>query len=905
LPLPGVTTALYGIFFASGLASLVFETLWFRQAGLVFGNTVWAASITTASFMAGLALGSGLAARYGAGLARPLRAYAVLEATIGAAGLTLVLVFPYLVALLAPVFRPFLDTPAALNAVRMGLAFVLLLVPATAMGATLPVVARALGPRHGDFGRLLGRLYGINTAGAVAGALAGEAFLIERLGIRGTGIAAALVDVAAAGAAMALARALPAPAPVPAGRRAAAVPAPARRILLAAFLCGGILLGLEVVWFRFLLLFLEATSLIFAVLLAVVLAGIAAGGLAASRWLRAEPGAHRRAASLALLAGAACALSYAAFTGAMPAFHRSLMTGFWEVAWMGARLMLPTCVLSGLLFPLLGKSLREHVPSEAAAAGWLTLANTLGGVCGALLAGFLLLPRLGVERSLFVLAGAYALAAALAAWDTRAALRGRRELAWALGAAVAFLAVLALFPHGLMRNHYVPQAVRRWTGDDSRIAAMREGLTETVVYLRKDLLGEPLYFRLMTNSISMASTHVGSQRYMGLFAWWPLALHPQARDALLISYGIGTTARTLVQSDALASLDVVDTSADVLEMSRLAIPDAHPLDDPRVRVHVEDGRFFLTTTQRTYDIITSEPPPPKEVVSLYTREYFHLLRSRLRPGGLATYWLPVAIVEPPDFKAIVRAFCDAFPDCTLWTGYGPEWMLAGSRGTFRAPAEADVRRLWDDPRSGPALRRAGLEVPEQLGTLFIADARHLAELTAGVPPVDDDHPYRLSPHRASVRADFYSSFASTAANRQRFLESPTIRDWWPPALREATIPFFAPQSVLNRRGWASYGAAEVGVADARELLLGTSLRTGVSWMLRSGEAEQEIAARALARGTGGAVAREHAGIRALADRDYSAAGRHFAAALEQGGDPRRLDPLRALAAELAGAAGTD
>jgi predicted membrane-bound spermidine synthase len=902
---PAVTAALFAVFFLSGLASLVFETLWFRQAGLVFGNTVWATSITTASFMGGLALGSALAARHGGRLARPLRAYAALEAVVAAAGLGLVLAFPHLVEVLAPVFRPFLDRLPALNAMRTGLAFALLLVPATAMGATLPIVTRALSPRHPDFGRLLGRLYGVNTVGAVAGALAGELWLIERLGIRGTGLAAASLDLVAAGAALAVSLREPPQAPEARSPAAGAVPPAARRVLAAAALCGGILLALEVVWFRFLLLFLEATSLIFAVLLAVVLAGIALGGLAGAAWLGRDRGAHRRAASVALLAGAACALSYAAFTGALGAFHRSLMTGSGEVAWFGLRLMLPTCFASGVLFPLLGQSLREHLPSDARAAGWLTLANTVGGLAGALLAGFVLLPRLGVEASLFALAAAYALVAVLAGVGRAAAGAPVRAMRWALLATGgAFVATLALFPHGLMRNHYVPQAVRRWMGADTRIAAVREGLTETVVYLRKDFLGEPLYFRLVTNSVSMASTHVGSQRYMGLFAWWPLALHPRARDALLISYGVGTTASALARSETLETIDVVDTSADVLQMSRLAIPDAHPLDDPRVHAHVEDGRFFLTTAERAYDIITSEPPPPKEVVSLYTREYFTLLKRRLKPGGLATYWLPVAILEPSDFKAIARAFCEAFPDCTLWTGYGPEWMLAGGQGSVVRPSEEEFGRLWRDPRTAPALRRAGLEVPEQLGSLFIADAPALAAWTAGVPPVDDDHPYRLTPHRAQVRAEFYASFASTAENQRRFAQSEAVRALWPEALRERSLAWFSPQAVVNRKGWSSYGAAQVGVADARELLLGTPLRTPVSWMLQSGVAEQEIAARAVARGDDGALAREHLGIAALAARDYAGAERQFAAALAAGGPAPRLQELRALAQEAATTTGT-
>ena len=185
---------------------------------------------------------------------------------------------------------------------------------------------------------------------------------------------------------------------------------------------------------------------------------------------------------------------------------------------------------------------------------------------------------------------------------------------------------------------------------------------------------------------------------MSLFVHWPLALKPDVSSALLISYGIGITAKTLTNFPELESIEVVDISRDILELSRdvAMFREGHPLDDPRVRVHVEDGRFFLQTVDRSVDLITGEPPPPKSagIVNLYSREYFHLLRARLAPGGLATYWLPIYQMQPDEGRAIVRAFCDAFPDCTLWTGRGFEWMLAGSRD-YSGPASAEgLARLW-------------------------------------------------------------------------------------------------------------------------------------------------------------------------------------------------------------------
>src|SRR5262245_61184370 len=198
--------ALCAIFFLSGAAALVFETLWFHQAALAFGSSVWATSLVVAAFMGGLALGNALAARLGHRLARPLRAYALLELAIGASGTALVPALPWLTPLLARVLGPFAESPAILNPLRLVTAFGLLLAPATAMGATLPLVVASLLRADPRFGRALGRLYGWNTLGAVVGALAGEVVLFEAFGIRGTALVACAANAAAAAGALALSR---------------------------------------------------------------------------------------------------------------------------------------------------------------------------------------------------------------------------------------------------------------------------------------------------------------------------------------------------------------------------------------------------------------------------------------------------------------------------------------------------------------------------------------------------------------------------------------------------------------------------------------------------------------------------------------------------------------------------
>jgi predicted membrane-bound spermidine synthase len=889
--------ALCAVFFAGGAAALVFEMLWFRQAGLLLGNTVWTSALVTASFMAGLAIGNAAAARRGWRLARPLRAYAALEATVAATGLALVAAIPHLIPLLAPALTA-IGSRALLDAARLGAAFLLLAVPSSAMGATLPVLARALAGHEADFGRVLGRLYGWNTLGAVTGALAGEALLIGALGITGAGAVAAALNLTAAGSALLLDRKWPSVTGAP----PLAAPPRAARLEAAAFVAGGLLLALEIVWFRFMLLFVAGTSLAFAVMLAMVLVGIALGGLLASAVLRRRPEPHRLASVVALAGGIAVVAGYATFAPVLAALADP--PSQWRgTGILSAVLMLPVCLASGVLFVALGKSLHAEVGEEAAAAGRLTLANTLGAMTGALGAGFVLLPILGIERSLFVLAAGYVVVAALVPAPAP------RRPRLVLGAWAALAAALALFPFGSMASTYTERVRVRFSGTaPATLAAWKESLTETVFILRYDIAGVPREWRLATNGTSMATTGFHSRRYMGLYAWWPVAVHPGPRRALLISYGLGTTARALVETRELERIDVVDVSADVLALSAITWPEpsADPLRDPRVRTHVEDGRFFLQTARDSYDLITGEPPPPKTagMVNLYSREYFALMKARLAPGGIVTYWLPVLQMEPRESFGVARAFCDVFGDCSLWTGVGHEWMLAGTAGASGGVSEERFARQWSDPRVGPLLREAGLDSPAHLGATFLADAAALRALTDGVPPVVDGHPYRLDPSDLGpFPSPEYHRLMDTGAARARFRASPLVARLWPARWAEATLPRFDDQAVLNRIAWYQEGVAGAPDAATLERALAPDASRAVALFAFSSSArEQESARAAAAQGATSPELFEIFGIGALVRGEYAAADAYFTRAQPYAGARATLlAEWRALARRLGGA----
>lgn len=869
--------AVYLLFFLSGSSGLLFETLWTYQETLALGSGFGAVTAVLSAFMAGLALGNFLALRRSA---CALGTYAILEAVVLGTGLVALGLIPFLGRIMAPVLGAASVHPALLHALRFGISFIVLAVPSTAMGMTLPALAQSLGGEHGAFRAILGRLYGWNTLGAIAGVLAGELLLLPRLGIFGTGACAASLNGVAALGAWWISRrsqALGNPVQAPWDLKGARDLIPA---LVAVFLAGFALLALEVIWTRFLALFFINRSLSFAIMLVTVLGGIALGGMAGGgSWI---PRPH--AFLLMLGAGVAVLASYAAF----PLYHRPLPSVIEDAGTImkdSFLLQFPVSFLSGAFFTLAGTAIRERVPSSQAAAGLLVMVNTLGAAAGAVVAGYLLIPGLGVEKSLFVLTLVYALAGLL--WARR--VEGDRR--WTLIGAGCLAAGLMLFPFGRFAAQHVPDVLGTWiTYPGTRLVAMREGLTETIFYMETEKFGRHLNHRMLVNSFSMSANTVPADRYMKLFVYWPIALHPAPKDALLICFGVGSTAQALTRSRELEHIDMVDLSRDVLDLSSIVFPDPslNPLHDPRVTVHVEDGRFYLQTHSKTWDVITGEPPPPGHpgVEGLYSREYFSLLRDHLSPGGIATYWLPIHVLSESSARSILKAWSEVFDTCFLWRGSRQDLVMVGFRGKPAAVTEARFAAQWTDPATASDLADVGFDLPELLGTGFVGDSDYVRSLTCGDEPTLDAYPKRIGPGGTEDKKMFETWFDS-AASARRFAESRSIAALWPAALRERTLKYFPWETSLASLGSYPWRARAPAFSLFHQLCTETPLRTLVVWALDGDRDSLRAAAQAEPSVRSLPAAQYYLGVRALADRDFSRAADHFLRTIE-GPEAKRM-----------------
>lgn len=882
-----MTIILCMIFFLSGASALIFELLWFQLSGLVFGNSVWATAVVLAGFMGGLALGSTLVAFKGHKIKSPIRTYALLEITIGISGFLLVLILPNLTQIFVPLFRLFLGSEFILTSIKASAALILMLLPAGAMGATLPILVKTLYKKSPNFGRVLGILYGWNTFGAMAGVLVGELFLIKWLGIRKTGLMAASFNLLAAAGAMAVYKIKLAGKTTPIATDTTQSPSTYSvktfRLLFTGFLSGLAMLGLEIIWFRFMLLFFNTTSWNFAFMLATVLLGISLGGIIAAKLFHSRPDAHRFLFPVLTLNGILVVLLYTNFV-----YLRRAVDGLGntlELTSLSLYLIFPVSLLSGIIFTMLGKALHIEMKTETKTAGLLTLANTTGGMIGSLVAGFVLIPFLGIEKSFFLFALCYGIMALLV--FQRPPLprpKGKRKLSFHISAAAVYLIVLVLFPFGFMDYHYLKIPLKRLNMKGEKRVSVREGVTETIQYMQKDLLGQPYYYRLVTNHHSMSGTMLEGRRYMKAFVYWPAAVHPNLEKALLICYGCGMTAKALTDSKSLKNIDIVDISRDIIEESSVVFPDPkeNPVNDPRVKIHIEDGRFFLLTRKRHFDLITAEPPPPKfkGIENLYTREFFQLVHNRLADNGIVTYWLPVYQVKMVEAKSIIKAFTDVFPNGSLWAGAGLDWMMMGVKNPGKPVDREAFSGQWHDPVVAPELRTLGFDNPEQLGAFFIADGERLQRWIGNALPLVDNFPKRLYPHLFSLpiaEADDYVGFMNNPASSTNFKTSRYIKRLWPASILECTEKYFASARIINelpinKTLWLRYKDAYY----LNKCLHDPLLENYIPWVLGSNQQALDIISSFREQNPGESVERPntfiHLAAEALSHRNYLLAG---------------------------------
>ena len=755
---PPAVLLLGACFFLSGATGLVYQVVWLRMLGLVFGHTVYATTTVLVAFMAGLGLGSFLLARHVHRLRDLIGAYGWLEIGIG----IYCAILPLLLAVAATAYialhRALGLSYEVFSLVQFGLVVVILLVPTTFMGGTLPVLGQALSRDQVGLGRTIGALYAVNTFGAVAGVALAGYVLLPALGNRRTLLIAAAANLTVGALALAYARArrgrardvLVTGAAADAPARPSPLGPDARLTLIALGISGGISMIYEVAWTRALGLIVGSSTFAFTAMLLAFLIGIA-GGSAAYSWIwgnrRATP---RTFAALQAAIGLGT-------LGAMLLYEqlpRFFLAGLrWSDSPPAIQLIqLAICVgtlvvmtgFIGATFPAAVAAVSRSAAHAGRDVGRTYAINTVGCIGGSVLAGFVLIPAVGLHASLRLAGVANFLLAALLCvtpWSRVSMGRAALATAAALGALGTSLVppwsfdVLAsgvsVYAQGYLRSGW-SQYLSRPTATDA-IIFYRDGLTATVSVHQK---GKTRFLRVNGKTDASTDTDMPTQLLLGHV---PMLLHPAPREVAIIGLGSGITAGGVARYP-LDRLDVVELEPAVREAARLfAEHNGGVLDDRRVRVWIADGRNYLLTTPRQYDVIVSEPSNPwiGGLASLFTTEMFQHARARLRPGGIMVQWLHGYTLDGDDLRMIVRTFASVFPGATLWAASRNDFMLVGWSGAAAVDLPTLKTRFESHPEAARDLGRAGVkEWTHVLGHLILGGA-DLARL-AGEGPLNTD-----------------------------------------------------------------------------------------------------------------------------------------------------------------------
>jgi spermidine synthase len=512
---------------------------------------------------------------------------------------------------------------------------------------------------------------------------------------------------------------------------------------IAIALTGLASMGMEILWFRQLGAMLRSQRNVFSLLLAIILVGTAVGSALVSRIQRRFRTDHAFAFAatiyvVAALLGVATLENHdlvdidRLFRG-----HSRLSPLGWKLQEFSSimtpylQVVLVPVIAMGTTYPLANAYVQRRAGEVARRAGYLYLANTLGAVAGASLAGFVLLPVFGVQHGAAILMAC--MAASVVALLTIA--EQKRSLWCCLAVTGLCLAAYLALPADHMARRLVPDRFSKY-----RVIALQEGASESIAVLE----GAGGIRRLVTNGFSMSGTSNDAQRYMRLFVHLPLLQMNAPERVLVVAFGVGNTAQAALHHPV-QSIDVVDLSEDILNVSHLfSATNGNVLRDPRVHVFVNDGRQHLRMTPPAiYDLITSEPPPLMNAGTgaLYSVEYYQLARSRLKAGGWMTQWLPIYQLDEKVALSVVRSFIDVFPASILLSGWNNELVLAGINAE-RMEIDPDLmtRLLEARPRVSADLSRVMFGSAAEIIGSVVGTTTVLHQATRTAAPVTDDWP---------------------------------------------------------------------------------------------------------------------------------------------------------------------
>jgi spermidine synthase len=758
----------------SGCAALIYEIVWYQLLQLVIGSSAVSLGLLLAAWMGGLCLGSALLPRLVSVRENPLRVYALLELGIGAFGIVALFGVPLVGRLYAATAVSGLPGMV----LRGVVAAACLLPPTVLMGGSYPAIARWVktgqGQSSGSSSGTLGLLYSANIAGAVFGCGLAGFYLLRVHDMAVATYAAAALNVAVALLGFALASRAP-HSVTEFETRTEAQRAPGVMLVYVAIAFSGMTaLGAEVVWTRLLSLLLGPTVYTFSIILAVFLLGLCGGSSAGSYIAK-----RVRDPRLAL---AACQILLA-LAIAWTAWTLAYVLPYWPVdpqlsisPWFNfdldiarcIRAILPATLLWGASFPLALSGAAADGEDPALLSGEVYAANTAGSIVGALAFSLLLIPVMGTQGSQQLLiwlaaAGAAIAAASLLKTSTVfnratvlnratmkfvAAIAGAGVLAWALASTVSSIPWQAI-AYG-RRIAPILSRIAAAGGQTTHPLFVGEGISSSVVIAQN---GDLRFFYV--SGKSEASSELIDMRLQRMMGHLPALVHPSNptfRSVLVVGFGAGVTAGSFVPYPDVGSIVICELESLIPPASDefFGKENYHVLHDDRTRVVYDDARHYILTTPDKFDVITTDPIHPwvKGTSTLYSKEYYELVRSHLNPGGVAAQWLPIYESDSETVRSELATFLSVFPNATVWSNYlngdGYDLVLLGSNDL--SPINVDeLQRRLNQPRYGAvsaSLADAAFHSAVDLMSTWVGRVSDLAPMLANAQ-INDDMNMRL------------------------------------------------------------------------------------------------------------------------------------------------------------------
>ncbi len=732
------------VFFFSGLCALVYQTVWIRQFGLVFGVDIFATATVLTAFMAGLALGNLLFGKIVDKKGNAFYLFIGLQAGIGLFAILFPALFDGLQKLIIGFSRNVEMSFMVMQLLRFVFAFIFLLIPTTLMGGTLPVISKIFVRKLKTLGWNVGRLYSVNNLGAFVGCFLAGFILMRTIGLRNAVLAAAALNVLNAVLVYVLSlrqhrfleprQAYKDSAEEP----GADLPSGVIKFVLWAFAIEGFTtLAYEVLWSRILIDFSYDKSVYFytTVILSFIF-GLSIGSIIIAKITDKK---RNLLALFGIIEGAIgiCAiLVLVVFSQVSHILNELRLT--YENSWwttLGKEyliffltMIIPT-TLMGMTFPVVSKICVPHLRRLGSRIGQIGFLDTVGSIFGAFAAGFILIPVFGVIKA--VVATAFInILIGVVSFVINPELKLSRKTSMIGVTVVLVFASMLTVP----RTEYFRHWQTKQQAD--RLLYYHEGPDATIAVPQHP---NGTKFLSINGSVT-AFANYGDTRVHKMLGYLPYALHEGPENALVIGLGMGITAQSLIQPD-IREVDCVEINPGVVgAAAHYFTRENHSIiTQEKFNLVIDDGRSYLVSTAKKYDIITSNAVHARLSSNLYTQEFYQICRQHLNRNGVMCQWISTNWLTPREYKSLIKAFNLVFPHTSLWAINAGHVLMIGTPEPLRIDYNR-LNALLNRPKAQADLKSYGLGEPGSFLCHFVSDERRLPEFVQDALPHTDNFP---------------------------------------------------------------------------------------------------------------------------------------------------------------------